>query len=91
MFNCIRCGLCCKNIHLVDELKNFHNGDGICRYLDLQTNLCNIYHNRPDICNVEKSYEKIFYKKYTKEEYINMNYKGCKVLWKMEKEKKEKL
>lgn len=81
-FICNQCGLCCRNINLVNQLKEFHNGDGVCKYLDLETNLCKIYDNRPDICNVEKSYKLFFSSIYSEEEYIKMNYEGCEVLWK---------
>ena len=80
-FRCIKCGLCCKNIQLVPQLHEYHNGDGICRFLDLKTNLCSIYNHRPDICNVEKSYELYFSNHYTEEEYLEMNYIGCETLW----------
>ena len=93
-FECNMCGLCCRNIHLIDQLKDYHNGDGICMYLDLKTNLCAIYENRPIICNVEKSYQVYFSQLYTEEEYIEMNHKGCKVLWQKERveiEEKKKI
>ncbi len=47
---CDKCGICCKNLKLSDVYINLHNGDGICRYLDLETNLCTIYENRPILC-----------------------------------------
>jgi len=80
-FICNRCGLCCRNIHLSKELANFHNGNGICFYLDQETDLCTIYENRPTICNVEKSYEK-YAAYYSEEEYLALNYKGCELLQK---------
>lgn len=81
VFECRQCGLCCKNIHLVPQLKAFHNGNGICKYLDLTTNLCKIYDERPDICNVERSYELFFSESYSEDEYLKMNYLGCEALW----------
>lgn len=81
-FKCNQCGLCCKNIHLIDELKDFHQGDGICKYLDIETNLCKIYEIRPDICNVEKSYENYYSQLYSREDYLQLNQEGCMVLWK---------
>ncbi len=41
MFNCDRCGTCCR----------YHK----CKYLT--NNLCEIYENRPQRCNVEKMYK----------------------------------
>lgn len=87
-FECIKCGLCCKNIDCIEELKKYDIGNGTCKYLDLDTNECRIYHQRPDICNVEKSYDEIYYKIYTEEEYLKMNYEGCQLLWKEKKIKK---
>lgn len=78
MFTCTRCGVCCRNIDKVPELVNFHKGDGVCIHLT-DDNLCEIYADRPDICNVEKMYE--FYKGLmSKEEYEKLNMDGCKVL-----------
>lgn len=79
-FKCNCCGLCCRNIQYVEELKEFHNGDGICFYLDKETNLCKIYNHRPSICNIEKSYKK-YSTIYTEKEYLQKNYEGCNVLW----------
>lgn len=80
-FECIQCGLCCRNIHLIPELKEYHNGDGICMYLNIDTNLCEIYDKRPIICDVEKSYKTFFESFMTEEEYLKKNYEGCELLW----------
>ena len=53
-FHCDKCGLCCRLLKDVPQLAAFDRGDGVCKYL--QGNLCSIYENRPDICNVEKMY-----------------------------------
>jgi len=79
-FFCDKCGLCCKNIKGIKELKEFDRGDGICKYLNEKTNLCEIYENRPLICRVDEMYEKYFYKFYSKEEYYQLNYNACKKL-----------
>ena len=86
-FQCIRCGLCCRNIGEIEQLKTFHDGDGICRFLDQETNLCMIYDSRTTICNVEVSYELFFYH-YSEQEYLQMNYEGCRCLWEKRKIKK---
>ena len=52
MFLCDKCGLCCRNIDKVPQLKEFHNGDGICKFLT--NNKCSIYESRPLICNIDK-------------------------------------
>lgn len=87
-FVCIKCGLCCLNIQWAEELKEYHDGDGKCRFYNSETKLCTIYKKRPEICNVKKSYKR-FSDVYTEEEYIRLNYEGCKILWEKEKAKKK--
>lgn len=77
MFDCDKCGLCCRNIHKIPQLKEYDLGNGVCRYLT-SNNLCSIYENRPDICNSEKMYELYFKFIMTKEDYIIKNLEGCK-------------
>lgn len=89
-FICIKCGLCCRNIDYILELKEYDLGNGTCKYLDTKTNSCTIYYKRPEVCNVEKSYAKFYHKYYTEEEYLRLNYEGCKLLWKIKKIKKRK-
>lgn len=62
-------------------------GDGICRYFDCETKLCNIYADRPDKCNVDKLYELYFKEIMAKEEYYKLNYEACKKLKKVEGKK----
>ncbi|MFP6006047.1 YkgJ family cysteine cluster protein [Helicobacter pylori] len=35
--------MCCKNITGIIELIGFDAGNGVCKFLDLETNLCKIY------------------------------------------------
>ena len=79
-FFCDKCGLCCRNISNVKEFQEFNRGDGVCKYLDENTNLCKIYENRPLICRVDEMYNKYFYQFYTKEQYYELNYNVCKKL-----------
>lgn len=86
MFVCTKCGLCCKNIDKVPELSMFHRGDGVCIHLS-DEKLCDIYQNRPDICNVEKMYELRYKEMMSQSEYEKMNMEGCRTLQrKMNKE-----
>ena len=78
MFLCDKCGLCCKNIDKIPELKTFHNGNGICKYLI--DNKCSIYNRRPLICNVDRVYEELFHTSYTLEEFYKLNYQVCMML-----------
>lgn len=77
-FPCNSCGLCCKNIGHIKELKDYDRGDGVC--IHLKDNLCDIYEDRPLICRIDEMYDKFFYKKFTKEEYYYENAKACQSL-----------
>ena len=78
MFLCDKCGLCCRNIDKVPQLKEFHNGDGICKFLT--NNKCSIYESRPLICNIDKVYELFFSNLYTLEKFYKLNYQVCMIL-----------
>ena len=78
-YNCRQCGQCCRNIGSTGLLKEFENEKGECIHLT-EDNLCNIYENRPDVCNVKKMYELYFCKLMTFEEYANYNYSICEML-----------
>lgn len=80
MFECDRCGLCCRHIKGIKELENFLLDDESCINLDKTSNLCKIYDKRPDICRVDKMFKKVFYKFISKEEYLNLNASSCKKL-----------
>ncbi len=79
MFQCTKCGICCKNIDKIPELAEFHTGNGICIHLT-SDNVCDIYQNRPTICNVEKMYELKYRRIMSKEEYERLNMEGCRML-----------
>lgn len=78
-FECKKCGQCCKNIGKTGLLKEFENENGECIHLT-NDNLCDIYENRPDVCNVKKMYELFFHNYMTAEEYIRLNENECKIL-----------
>lgn len=80
MFPCSGCGLCCQNISEVKELKEYDLGNGICKYFDTISNKCEIYDNRPDICNIEKMYEVEYFKYFTKLDFYKENAKVCNLL-----------
>ena len=84
MFFCDRCGLCCRNISHILQLKEFDNGDGICRYL-LPNNLCAIYNNRPEVCRVDVMYERYYKLKISKTEFYKINAEICDWLKKHKK------
>ena len=80
MFPCTSCGLCCQNITNVIELNDFDRGNGVCKYLNLISNQCEIYDDRPDICRVDKMYKKEYSHVYTKEAFYIENAKVCNTL-----------
>ncbi|WP_240443577.1 YkgJ family cysteine cluster protein [Helicobacter pylori] len=59
-FPCTSCGLCCKNITGIIELIGFDVGNGVCKFLDLETNLCKIYESRPLICRIDEAHKKLY-------------------------------
>ncbi|RDU59867.1 YkgJ family cysteine cluster protein [Helicobacter sp. MIT 14-3879] len=79
-FPCTICGACCKNIKGIAELASFDLGNGICKYLDKQSNCCRIYANRPEICRVDVIYEKRYAGHYTKEAFYQLNIESCRFL-----------
>ena len=84
---CEKCGECCRHISGIPELAEYDRGDGVC--IHLKGVLCEIYDHRPDICNVETMFRKVFSKSMTREEFFAKNLDACKVLMKM-KEDREK-
>ena len=41
MFPCTSCGICCKNITHIPELKELDLGNGTCKYFKLNIEACN--------------------------------------------------
>lgn len=78
MFNCNKCGACCRNLKLSSIYRDLDRGDGVCKYLD--GNLCSIYLKRPLICRVDESYELLYKEKISLDEYYQLNYEACKKL-----------
>lgn len=78
-FKCDLCGICCKNIKHVPQLKEYDNGNGQCIYLTID-NKCSIYNNRPEICNVNLMYKKYYSDIYCEDEFYNLNYEICEKL-----------
>ncbi|MFW2150399.1 YkgJ family cysteine cluster protein [Acinetobacter gyllenbergii] len=55
-------------------------GDGVCHYYDLDTRLCGIYENRPEICRVDDYYKKYLKERYVWDDFIDLNLIVCKQL-----------
>ena len=58
-------------------------GAGICKYLNQESNLCEIYNTRPVFCNVDAMYDLLFKDKssMTREEFYELNYKACEEIY----------
>ena len=92
MFPCTSCGLCCQNISLVKDLKDFDLGNGIFKHYNIIDLKCNIYETRPNICRVEKMFDIEYFKYFSKNEFYILNAKVCNELQnKYEMDKKYKI
>ncbi|UOP04516.1 YkgJ family cysteine cluster protein [Conchiformibius kuhniae] len=78
-FPCTACGLCCRRVHLSDKTAWLNRGDGVCRHLDGQTNLCRIYAQRPLVCRVEDYYHAHFAEQFDWEEFVKINVAICEL------------
>lgn len=79
IFPCDKCGICCRHIDLIPQLKQFDSGNGTCIHLT-ENHLCSIYAQRPDVCNVETMYKLVFSEQMSEAEYIKKNMQGCILL-----------
>lgn len=75
------------NLNLCELYSDLDRGDGICKYFDVESKLCLIYMNRPDKCNIDKTYDKYYKEKMSREQYYELNYEACKLFKKCEEEK----
>ena len=75
MFECDKCGECCRHLNRNLVYASLDRGDGVCLYLE--GNECSIYEDRPILCRVDDSYEVYFSTQYTKEEYYRLNKEAC--------------
>ena len=78
MFQCDCCGLCCMHIDEFIINDGLNRGDGICKHFDENTHLCQIYENRPIICNVDEFYTSFLSSQISKDEFYSINYESCK-------------
>lgn len=76
MIDCTNCKApCCR--HVFGPLDS---GDGVCKYLDRDTNRCTIYDHRPEICDTDRVYERYFAGIMSREEYDRLNSESCERL-----------
>ena len=79
MFDCDRCGLCCRNVWMNETYRSLDRGDGVCRYLQ-EDNLCSIYEQRPLLCRIDYCYEAYYSEEMTREEFYKLNQYVCETL-----------
>lgn len=76
--NCSHChAYCCRVIGKLDP--SLDRGDLVCKHLT-QDNKCDIYENRPLICNTDRMYTTLYKDIMTREEYDAVNAQGCAAL-----------
>ncbi len=83
-FPCTQCGACCRHVNLSELTKFLDRGDGICYHHDLNSHLCKIYENRPEVCRVDTYYEQHFKQKISWEQFVHLNLIACKQLDQLE-------
>jgi len=81
IFPCTKCGICCR--HIAKVLPEYDGGNGVCIYLD-KDNLCEIYSDRPLVCNIDKIYNKLFSGRMDQEEFYKITERACTLLQKSE-------
>jgi len=75
MYECDKCGTCCRNLNKSTIYKDLDRGDGTCKYLE--GNLCSIYFNRPKFCRIDECYYDFFQSDISLEEYYRLNHESC--------------
>lgn len=76
-FPCNACGECCRRVGNSAATADLSRGDGVCRHLDENTNLCRIYENRPLVCQVENYYVRHLQYAYSWPEFVAINTALC--------------
>lgn len=56
--------------------------DGVCKFLDKETNMCSIYDNRPIICRVDDFYYQYLPNIMSIGDFYTLNKEYCKLLQK---------
>ncbi|WP_072983266.1 YkgJ family cysteine cluster protein [Megasphaera elsdenii] len=75
-YPCQQCGSCCRHVDVIEEMKKYDRGDGVCLHLN-KNNKCNIYNHRPPLCNGQWVYEH-YYSDMTVADFHRMVKKFCK-------------
>ncbi len=83
-FPCTQCGACCRHVNLSPLTAYLDRGDGMCKHYNQISQLCNIYTDRPEICQINVYYEKHYKHSLLWDEFVNLNLIACKQLNDME-------
>ena len=88
MFECDKCGCCCRNVDKNEIYASLDRGDGTCKYL--VGNLCSIYETRPIMCRVDEAYDRFFKNTWSREVYYQINKDACEKLKLQEEQMRQK-
>lgn len=83
-FPCTGCGACCKSVLLSELTAALDRGDGTCRYFDNVLSTCTIYDDRPDICNIQRTYEQYYKPNIGWSKFVALNLIACEDLLKQQ-------
>lgn len=85
-FECTRCGACCRSVAHSPLTQWLDSGDGVCRHLDRNSNMCLIYDSRPDVCRVDVQYVRFYKDIYSWKRFCDLNRQCCEILQKRQAE-----
>lgn len=88
-YKCENCAECCKNWNVARFDPSMADKNGVCIYLDTETNLCKIYDSRPDFCNICTLYNK-YYSHIDLDYYLQDLRVGCDALIKIGQRQKKR-
>lgn len=74
-YPCTSCGACCRRVGRIPDFPEPVRPDGSCVHLNAN-NQCDIYENRPTICQVDKMHE-LVYSFLPKEVFYKLNIALC--------------
>jgi len=91
-FGCTSCGLCCTHLgailksgnprpeiqEAIDEFPHGSKGDGSCE--KLVDGLCEVYEDRPLLCNIKKMYDTYPTLAAKRKDWYDENKRGCNQL-----------
>jgi Fe-S-cluster containining protein len=80
LFECSKCGNCCRSLNFSNELKHLNRGEGVCINFNERDNLCSIFEDRPILCNVEKAFAMVYSHNMSRSDYIRKNIDVCNFL-----------